>query len=280
MYQKFKWTHVSEERNRLLKQYEPLQLFLFYEFAKALTIDSFIDVGANVGTYSIIVSSLHNVKAVHAFEPSPRTFEELRQNVQLNEHAKQKVAIYKKAVSNTAGEATFGIVSDYSGANSIMETSIHDAAVLTNRVTVERISLDEVVHLSSKAIGLKIDVEGHEKEVLYGAKNLLCNNKAIVQLEDYSGRNANVQNILRNCGYERILVIGPDNYFTNVREVLTDKAVLRACEDAARDLIEDNLETESAERPIRVNLLSGLNFEISGKIANLARTARNALRRH
>jgi hypothetical protein len=161
-----------------------------------------------------------------------------------------------------------------------METSIHDAAVLTNRVTVERISLDEVVHLSSKAIGLKIDVEGHEKEVLYGAKNLLCNNKAIVQLEDYSGRNANVQNILRNCGYERILVIGPDNYFTNVREVLTDKAVLRACEDAARDLIEDNLETESAERPIRVNLLSGLNFEISGKIANLARTARNALRRH
>ncbi len=184
----------------------------FMNFAKMLDIDSFIDVGANIGAYSIVLSSIENVKAVHAFEPSPKTLEELHKNIQLNESARQKVTVYNKAVSNSTGEATFGIIGDYSGANSITETSIHDAAKVINRIAVDLIALDEFLPLRSKRVGLKIDVEGHEQEVLGGAKNLLCNNKVILQLEYYSDGKRGIRDLLETYGYERILGIGPDNY--------------------------------------------------------------------
>jgi FkbM family methyltransferase len=287
MYDKFNWTNVAEKRNSILRQYEPLQLFLLYEFSKFLKIENFIDVGANIGAYSIVISSLECVKDVYAFEPSPLTFLELTKNIAINDCAKNKVISWNKAVSDTPGEVTFGIVDEYSGANSIANTSIHGQLDFREKISVERIPLDDILHYRSKTICLKIDVEGHENEVLVGARNLLLHNKAIVQAEDYSKNELLLQNLMRTFGYEKILSIGPDNYFTNCRETLSDEVVIRIFENAARDLIDENFDNESLNKKkrgskaaIKIELLQGLNVEIFGELAGFMRRIRSALKAH
>lgn len=281
MYHRFNWTNVAEKRNSLLRQYEPLQLFLLYEFAEFLNIDTFIDVGANIGAYSIIISSLECVENVHAFEPSPETVKELAKNVAINVHCKEKITIHNQAVSSASGAASFGIVDDYSGANSILNTSIHSQKKLRKEILVERVTLDDVFRDTSKTFGLKVDVEGHEQEVLIGAKKLLTNNKAIIQLEDYTEGTSNLDDLLHTFGYEKILAIGPDRYFTNVRERLSDGAIVRIVESAAKNLIEANFESQkpaAAETPIKIKLLKGVSLEISGALARVARRAKNVFK--
>ena len=279
MYAQFTWTAIARERNSILRQYEPLQPFLFYEFAKHLNVETFFDIGANIGAYSLFVASLPGVKSVHAFEPSPETAKELARNIALNEPGK-KITVHDKAVSSRAGEVGFGIAGDYSGANSIVGTSIHAPETLAQRITVEAVALDDLFHDSAKVIALKIDVEGHEKDVLGGARALLTGNKAIVQVEDYASANGELESLLQSFGYEKILTIGPECYFTNLREQLADETIRRILENAARALIEANLATErsaAADSPIEIRLLPGVSVQISGRLAKFARAAKRRL---
>lgn len=278
MYDSFNWTKVGEARNRILAQYEPIQLFLLYQFAKVLNAEIFIDIGANVGAYTIVISSLKCVTVAHAFEPSPETFAELEKNIELNKHCRHKVKIYNTAVSDSDGCAKFGIVGDYSGANSILDTSIHAREKSKNEITVKTVPLDRVLSDASKMICMKIDVEGHEMKALRGAKNLLKNNRAIVQLEDYSGDKGNINDLMGELGYSRVLHIGPDQYFTNCSEALGDSAIVRIVECAAQELIRVNLGSTDEQRPIRVKLSKDVVIELSGKVAKFGRKAKNIIK--
>src|SRR5690349_12898179 len=62
---------------------------------------SFIDIGANVGLYSLIAADSRNCTKCYAFEPNPTVFDSLQQNIALN-GAKQ-VLSYNCAVSDTEG---------------------------------------------------------------------------------------------------------------------------------------------------------------------------------
>ena len=42
---------------------------------------------------------------------------------------------------------------------------------------------DEIINLENKDICIKIDVEEHEKQTLYGIKRMLKNNKVFLQIE-------------------------------------------------------------------------------------------------
>lgn len=277
MYDSFNWTKVGEARNRILAQYEPIQLFLLYEFAKYLNAEIFVDIGANVGAYTIVISSLECVKEAHAFEPSPETFVELEKNIALNKHCREKVNIYNTAISDAEGFAEFGIVGDYSGANSILKTSIHAREKSKNEITVNTIQLDRILGDISKTICMKIDVEGHEMEAIHGSCNLLKNNRAIVQLEDYTGGAGEIKDLMGELGYTRVLRIGPDQYFTNCAEVLRESAIIRIVENAAQELIRVNLGSVTEQQPIRVTISKNVVIELSGIVANLGRKAKKFL---
>ncbi|NDW04373.1 FkbM family methyltransferase [Jiella pacifica] len=273
MYNSFMWGAPSASRNEILRSYEPIQPFLLLELSKHLAIDTFIDVGANIGTYSLFLSRLAGVGAIHAFEPNGKSFEELGRNIVLNGLA-QKVHTHRLAASSTSGQAVFQVVGDYSGANGIKSTSIHAAGIAES--VVECVTLDSMLDAFGERIGLKIDVEGHELEVLRGARQVLTTRKALLQIENYQSDGDDVAGFLGDAGYERITRVGPDHYYTNMAERPTDAELVAMFEEAARAAIAANLEPGGATA--RINLSSGVALEFAGGAARFLRTVKRRLR--
>lgn len=284
MYHLFRWTRPSTGRNRLTRHYEPMQPHLLMALAERLECETFVDVGANVGAYSLMMTTLPRITTVHAFEPSPETFDHLRQNVALNGLV-GKVKVHEKAISDQPNELRFGIVNTLSGANSIIETSAHAAGRFEREIRVEAIRLDDYLPVCGQRICVKIDVEGHEKQALAGMARVLAGNEIVLQIEDYSDADSDLAEQLRPYGLLSLFRIGADRYFTNVTPMLTDREVVEIFEQASGNLVLSSLAMlqqsygPDGNSPIELRLGRSLGVQISGRAASLARRARAMLRR-
>jgi FkbM family methyltransferase len=121
--------------------------------------DVFFDVGANVGAYSVLASSVGAY--VYAFEPGER-FDDLQAHFTLN---RIEGRAYRTAVGAAPGTARF-----LRGCDTL------DRIALPGETAVEvpMISLDSLASYEIKPpMLLKIDVEGYEGEVIAGAEHLL-----------------------------------------------------------------------------------------------------------
>jgi len=152
----------------------------------------FIDVGANIGVYSLLASEIENV-LVFSFEPHPVTFEQLKTNIDLNH--RKNIFPFQLAISNYSGRQ-YLTDSPESAINRIVNDNLSDTSLLA----VDSMTLDKaLVGYSTDISYLKIDVEGHEFEVLFGST--LCLGKIpILQIE--SDDQERVKGLLRHYGYE------------------------------------------------------------------------------
>ena len=119
--------------------------------------DIFLDVGANVGSYTVLASAVVGAKSV-SIEPDPDTVCALKRNIDANEIS-EKVTVRAVAVGAEEGELSFTIGLD------TMNRAAHagDAAV---RI-VKQVRLDTLTADAPALI--KLDVEGHEEQVFRGA---------------------------------------------------------------------------------------------------------------
>jgi FkbM family methyltransferase len=127
----------------------------------------FFDLGAHIGQYTLVASPLS--RAVHSFEPLPKTFELLASNIQANNLV--NVTANQCAVSDASGEVRI-----YEGDPSTMDrSSLKSPSQTSGRsFVVPSISLDDYVARHGIFPSLiKIDVEGAEIPALRGAANLL-----------------------------------------------------------------------------------------------------------
>lgn len=163
--------------------------------------DLFIDVGANVGVYSILASAVAGSSSI-AFEPVPDTFAKLQCNMFVNDLT-HRVSTRNQAVGNRTGTVGF--------------TSMHDTK---NRVATpddvdEKLIVVSIVKLDDAVIDrcptfIKIDVEGFEKNVLLGAEKILGNEllKCVIIETNGSGERYGVEDIvlsrmLTDHGFQR-----------------------------------------------------------------------------
>lgn len=125
--------------------------------------DLFFDVGSNAGMFSVLAVSC-GARAV-AFEPVPRTFSRLEQNVRLNVHAGKVLAV-QAAVGAEEGSAC--MTTGLGTGNHILENADMGGSVVVKVVTLNRMA-SEYGHPSF----VKIDVEGHESQVIRGMADVL-----------------------------------------------------------------------------------------------------------
>lgn len=146
----------------------------FYELDLSRRISSLakqgglmLDVGANAGYFSCIWAALNSANEVYAFEPSPRNLSMLRQNVSALDNP-QRVQIFDHALGKEAGTLHFDIgPEDQSGWGGLANS----ASARTIQVKVCR--LDDLIPSDKFISVLKIDTEGADTWVLFGAENLL-----------------------------------------------------------------------------------------------------------
>ncbi len=140
--------------------------------------DLFADIGANIGSYTILASAHARARSV-SFEPSPFTFEHLKENIALNAIA-DKVELLNLAV----GEED-GILKFTKGLDTVNHIATNDN---NPTIDVKVVRLDD--QLKEVPSLMKIDVEGFETPVIKGGMRVLKDPKlkAIIMELNGSGR--------------------------------------------------------------------------------------------
>jgi FkbM family methyltransferase len=179
--------------------------------------DVFLDIGANVGFYSLLAASIVGEKGrVVAIEPYPKTFAALKATVERN--GIKNILPLNIGLGKEKGYSNLFINPAF---HNDSPTMVHHEA--SERVRVEIVSLDMVAttHHLENIDYLKIDVEGFEPNVFAGATTLLKEKRIkIIQCEfnDYwlrkNGSSPEVlHRLLIDFGYED--VEGAPNFIVN-----------------------------------------------------------------
>lgn len=149
--------------------------------AGALT--TIVDCGANVGEWSAALLAAFERPGrtgelrLHCFEPSAPTFAALSANLAPHGGDRTSIRLVRQALSARAGEATLHVVHEEAGSNSLVPGAAGSGAGGDSTATeaVETTTLAAYAQeLGIERIDLlKIDVEGHDVEVLEGASELV-----------------------------------------------------------------------------------------------------------
>lgn len=132
-----------------------------------------LDIGANLGIYT-----LHAAKAgcrVYSYEPTPATYNILNENIRVNGFAESGlITTFNLAVGETERKANFTIIEGICGWNNMFSDE-----TAGRKIEVSVVCLDHHLSEGIKVDIMKIDVEGGEKLVFDGMKQLIDNNPEI-----------------------------------------------------------------------------------------------------
>lgn len=156
-----------------------------------------LDIGANDGMTSLLLS--RRFSKVHSFEPNAILAESWRSAVPSN------VQQHCIALSNKSSEACLHVPvvkgREYHGWASLGTPGV-DQPFQAIDVPVQCVALD-TLNLGEDIDFVKIDVEGHEIEVLEGSKNTLSRCRPWIVIETSLKTSARVNEILTSFGFER-----------------------------------------------------------------------------
>ena len=155
-----------------LHEFEDMSFLLHYLRPQ----DLFVDVGANVGSYTILASGHSGCHSI-SFEPVPNTFEHLMENIRFNS-INDKVDAYNIAIGSEEGIINFTTGLD--AGNHVVNDSNTD-----HTIEVKIQTLDKALS-SQSPVFIKIDVEGYEYKVLEGAVKVLQNSSLQVLVIEQS----------------------------------------------------------------------------------------------
>lgn len=196
-----------------------------------------LDVGAHVGMHTLGYVQMNEIVQVHAFEPQSRMFELLQRNV-ASSSAADRVHLYNVAVGHRSGEVQMSAsVADGPNANKPIAYGTHDVYNMGGLAVGsggEKANMIELDSLGLEACDfIKIDVEGLEPLVLFGAKELICKHRPTIMFESNHKRITDAAKstlgdlnllptldafeILKDFGYQHIDKVSSDNYMAKFK---------------------------------------------------------------
>ena len=159
--------------------FEGETLAVFFNLLK-LT-NTFLDVGANIGIYTLIGCLTNPSMNVYAFEPNPTIFDCLKENVEINKL--NNVQLNCSAITNYDGNITLHLVP---GASASTRQGFKKA---TEAISVPALTLDTFITMNNiqKVDLIKMDTEATEPQVLEGARKLIERDRPIIICEVLHG---------------------------------------------------------------------------------------------
>lgn len=195
------------------------------QFVTELNLDDndklVIDIGANIGIYTVLLSHLYPKCKIISIEPSPTIFEKLKLSCQLNNLIPgSNIELLNRAVSDKDGTLIeFYEKHSMSTMSKEFLTNISNN-IITNenaREIVSTMTIDALIETKSidEISLIKIDVEGAEVLVLKGAINTLNRRKVKnIIIEYHSLENYDYSiNLLNEIGYT--IVNSEERYSNN-----------------------------------------------------------------
>ena len=213
--------------------YDTEQIYFIENKINLQEFDYFIDIGSNIGFYSIYFASKYKNLNIMSFEPIKENYNQINRSALINNY--QKINTFNYALSDIEENKTMWVTDlRKKGGYSIYEEEDYKNEILNNMYDESKLSKTEVetkifdknFEICRKKILVKIDVERHELFCLLGMKKLLneSNNKIFIQIEITNQYKNKVFKILEDYGFKLIHTISPDEknesygldyYFTN-----------------------------------------------------------------
>ncbi len=151
--------------------------------------DTCIDVGANIGHHTIIMSKASGTTGhVYAYEPIPHIRKQAEESVAQN--TLTNVTFYSDALSDSASHLDLHVRKGNIGGSSLVATSTNDEYIKVNVRTLDS-------YYFTKVDFIKIDVEGYEYHVLLGAKDLIQKHRPVILFE-YSPIYYRIHNVMHS----------------------------------------------------------------------------------
>lgn len=163
---------------------------------------TFIDIGANIGELShYMYEKFNNQIKIIAFEPDPIATECFENNLNGKD-----IFLFKLALSDGHADQIFYLEPQSA------DSSLHKPTFFSVQHKVETSTLDHVLQgvYLDRPVLLKMDAEGHEPEVLIGAKAIL-NQVDFVSIDcgaERSGKttSSEVSGILTKCDFKNVII--------------------------------------------------------------------------
>jgi FkbM family methyltransferase len=200
-------------------EYEEKQIKFLSDWIKKNKPNIFIDIGANFGVYSLRISKLFQMLKVIAFEPVLTTFNKLKMNIEINNLGK-KIKTYNVGLSNSKGLKKMialrrrNYIQSGGFSFNVPRRKLNDEEIIQCHKSMKG---DEVLKFKKEKIVIKIDVEGYENKVLLGIKNLLINNKILLQIEIFDSNFKKINKFLLEKKFKLINKFNKtyDYFYTN-----------------------------------------------------------------
>ena len=199
----------------LFNEFEKEEINLLIKYLKENRSKIFLDIGSNCGYYSVLISSKKFINKVYAFDPNREANLKFTKTLKKNLKIKNKIKLYNFGLSNINSKLKVKSLrkNNYTqtGGTSVFRKYTKGTYV----ETLENFKKgDDVLNLNKLRLGIKIDVEGHEIQVLIGIKNILKSNRCIVQIEIFKKNYSKVYNFLSVMNYRLVAKFEKrSNYF-------------------------------------------------------------------
>jgi FkbM family methyltransferase len=143
-----------------------------------------IDVGANIGFYTVLMAKCLTERRVLAIEPTPGALQRLHRNLRIN-GVQDRAIVYEGAVGDRQDSVTINTIAgreEFSSLGEMVHPSI--AGARTERIEVPCRTIDDLTaELGLDPGFIKIDVEGMEHVVLAGMHQVLERRRPVILSE-------------------------------------------------------------------------------------------------
>ena len=171
--------------------------------------DTFFDVGANVGIYSVYAALRNPGAMIYSFEPEYSNLHLLKKNI-INNNLLENIVPFSIAISDQVG-LSYLHIQDFTPGAALSTESTQNITKTSNKKPIWKegigtSTLDQI----SDSFGLqpnliKIDVDGNEMKILNGGKNTLSNpnmRSIIIEMIEGSPNNVAISNCLKSYGFK------------------------------------------------------------------------------
>jgi FkbM family methyltransferase len=201
--------NLTEHFMNITQQKTKKEVSLIVESMNTHQIKNILDLGANVGMFSLYFAKLCPDSIIHSFEPVPLTYQVLKKNIEINNF--KNIKINNFGISNKSEQLELGIPRerndlDNIGLYSVYENSSNKGKAIQIGNFIQLREYTDNLNLKSFDI-IKMDVEGCELMILEDNLELFKNSKA-VHMEcnsKYVTNTIKIKSYLTDFGYKYIM---------------------------------------------------------------------------
>ena len=182
-------TSHDRMRHKTFFQKEPETIKWLDSLADIHGNDQFVfyDIGANIGIYSLYLSAINPTCKIFAIEPESTNFSSLNTNIGLNGFTKIRPCMLALSDKTSFQDLHVSIIESGAGASAVGQDYQYVKNRQIHKQGVMSYKLDDLVNEDYFEFPnfIKIDVDGHENQILEGAQCVIADRRLKGMLIEY-----------------------------------------------------------------------------------------------